>query len=272
MTKNNPLLASVAGLSLIFGLSMQPNNVRAEEPNIIQIMEKNSVAPKVLDSLTDATFTLVNKSGQERIRKTFGATKLAENGIDNMRMTRFMTPPDVKGTVTLLLEHADKDDDIWIYLPALKKVRRLVSSNKKDSFMGTDFTYADVIGYKVGEWNYRLLKEETVDGQACYVIEALPKTEAVKASNGYSKRVGWFRKDNYMTAKMEYWDDSGQMLKTSTFTDIRLVDQKRNKWQAMRFEANNVQTGHRTVIQFDNFRANQHVKDEFFTTHYMEKE
>ena len=270
--KNNPLPVSVVVLALAFGLSMQSQNVWAAESDLIQIMEKNFVVSKVPDSVAEATFTLINKTGQERVRKTFGTTKLEENGIDNMRMTRFLSPPDVKGTVSLLIEHADKDDDIWIYLPALKKVRRLVSNNKKDSFVGTDFSYADVIGYKVGEWNYKLLKDELVEGQPCYVIEALPKSDAVKASNGYSKRIGWLRKDNLMAVKMDYWDESGQMLKTSTYTDIQLVDQKRGKWQAMRLEANNVQTGHRTVIKFESFKANQQVKDEFFTTRYMEKE
>lgn len=270
--KHNTLPASILVLALAFGLSMQPQNAWAAKPDLIQIMEKNFVVSKVMDSVADATFTLINKTGQERVRKTFGTTKLAENGIDNMRMTRFMSPPDVKGTVSLLIEHADKDDDIWIYLPALKKVRRLVSNNKKDSFMGTDFTYADVIGYKVGEWSYKLLKEEMVEGQPCYVIEALPKSDAVKTSNGYSKRVSWLRKDNLMAVKVDYWDEAGQLLKTSNFTDIQLVDQKRGKWQAMRLETSNVQTGHRTVIKFDNFKANQQVKDEFFTTRYMEKE
>ena len=266
------LLAAVAASSVVFGLAMQPQTSWAASPDLTQIMEKNFVVSKVPDSVADATFTLINKAGQERVRKTFGTTKLQENGTDNMRMTRFLSPPDVKGTVSLLIEHADKYDDIWIYLPALKKVRRLVSNNKKDSFVGTDFSYADVIGYKVPEWNYKLLKEEMVEGQPCYVIEALPKTDAVKSSNGYSKRIAWLRKDNMMAVKMDYWDEAGQLLKTSTFNDIQLVDQKRGKWQAMRLEANNVQTGHRTVIQFDNFKANQQVKDEFFTTRYMEKE
>jgi uncharacterized protein len=270
--KHNPLPASVAVVALVFGITMQPQNGWAAEPDLIQMMQKNSVVSKVPDSVADATFTLINKTGQERVRKTFGTTKLQQNGIDNMRMTRFLSPPDVKGTVSLLIEHADKDDDIWIYLPALKKVRRLVANNKKDSFMGTDFTYADVIGYKVGEWNYKLLKEENVGGQPCYVIEALPKSDAVRTNNGYSKRVSWLRKDNLMAVKTNYWDEAGQMLKTLTFSDIQLVDQKHGKWQAMRLEASNVQTGHRTVIKFDNFKANQMVKDEFFTTRYMEKE
>lgn len=161
---------------------------------------------------------------------------------------------------------------IWVYLPGLKKVRRLISSNKKDSFIGTDFSYADVIGYKTGEWNYTLLKEEVRDEQPCYVVEATPKTEAVKSNTGYSKRISWIRKDNNMTVKAEFWDETGQMLKTSTFNDIQLVDPKRDKWQAMRLEASNVQTGHRTVILFENFKVNQQVKDAFFTTNYMEKE
>jgi uncharacterized protein len=270
--KQNRLFISIVVLALALGLTVQPHYVWAADPDLIQIMQKNSVVSKVPDSVADATFTLINKAGQQRVRKTFGATKLQENGIDNMRMTRFLSPPDVKGTVSLLIEHSDKDDDIWIYLPALKKVRRLVANNKRDSFMGTDFTYADVIGYKVNEWNYRLLKEEKVEGQRCYVIEALPKSDAVRSSNGYSKRVSWLRTDNLMAVRVDFWDESGQMLKTSTYTNIQLVDLKRGKWQAMRLEANNVQTGHRTVIQFDNFKANQQVKDEFFTTRYMEKE
>ena len=270
--KHKPLSIPIVVLVLVFGLSMQPQNGWAAEPDLIQIMQKNFVVSKVYDSVADATFTLINKTGQKRVRETFGTTKLEENGIDNMRMTRFLSPSDVKGTVSLLIEHSDKDDDIWIYLPALKKVRRLVSNNKKDSFVGTDFSYADVIGYKVGEWSYKLLKEELVEGQPCYVIEALPKSDAVKTSNGYSKRIGWLRKDNFMAVKMDYWDEAGQLLKTSTYTDIQLVDQKRGKWQAMRLEVSNVQTGHRTVIKFDNFKANQRVKDEFFTTRYMSKE
>ncbi|MCE9549574.1 MAG: outer membrane lipoprotein-sorting protein [Betaproteobacteria bacterium] len=270
--KQNSMPISIVILVLVFGLSMQSKNSWAAEIDLTQIMQKNFVVSKVYDSMADATFTLINKSGQERVRKTFGTTKLEENSIDNMRMTRFLSPPDVKGTVSLLIEHADKDDDIWIYLPALKKVRRLVSNNKKDSFVGTDFSYADVIGYKVGEWNYKLLKEELVEGQPCYVIEAIPKSETVKTNNGYSKRVGWLRKDNLMAVKMDFWDEAGQLLKTSTYTDIQLVDKTRGKWQAMRLEATNVQTGHRTVIKFDNFKANQQVKDEFFTTRYMEKE
>ncbi len=87
----------------------------------VEIMDKNFVVGKYADSTSETTMTLTNKSGQQRVRKTFGTSKLDANGIDNKRMTRFLEPTDVKGTVSLLVEHSDKDDDIWIYLPSVKK-------------------------------------------------------------------------------------------------------------------------------------------------------
>jgi outer membrane lipoprotein-sorting protein len=189
-----------------------------------------------------------------------------------MRMVRFLSPPDVKGTVTLLVEHSDKEDDIWVFLPALKKVRRLVASNKKDSFVGTDFSYGDVIGYKVSEWEQRLLPEEAVDGKPCYVIESTPKDETVKTNSGYSKRKSWIRKDNFVTVQGELWDPSGRPVKTFAASDLKEVDPSHGKWQPMRLEMANTQTGHKTVIRFENFKAGQGIKDEFFTTRYMEKE
>ena len=244
----------------------------AAEVNVAEVVQKSLAVNKVLDSTSDATFTLVNKTGQERVRKTFGVSKLQANGEDNMRMTRFMAPADVKGTVSLLIEHSAADDDIWIYLPALKKVRRLVSSNKKDSFVGTDFSYGDVIGHKVAEWNYKLLREENADDAPCYVIEATPKSNEVRDNSGYAKRVLWIRKDNFFAIKGDLWDEAGEPVKTFHMTELQEVDPARHKWQAMRLESKNLQSGHQTVIKFENFKVNQKVRDEYFTTRYMEKE
>ena len=268
--KLKPTTAVAALLALGLGVSLLPSDSYAAEPTALEIAEKNFVVSKVIDSVSDATFTLTNKNGQERIRKTYGTSKLQENGIDNMRMTRFLSPSDVKGTVSLLIENSAKDDDIWIYLPALKKVRRLVSSNKKDSFVGTDFSYGDVIGHKPSEWNHRIVKEESCDGKPCWVTESLPKTDDVKNNSGYAKRLAWILKENFVAVRAELFDESGQAKIVSKFADIQLVDKERNKWQAMRLEAENKQTGHKTVIQFQNFKANQNVKDDFFTTRYME--
>lgn len=238
----------------------------------IEIMDKNFMVGKYADSTSDTTMTLTNKSGQQRVRKTFGTSKLDTNGIDNKRMTRFLEPTDVKGTVSLLVEHSDKDDDIWIYLPSVKKVRRLISSNKKDSFVGTDFSYGDVIGHKVKEWNHTIVKEEDVDGKPCYVIESTPKDATVKTNTGYSKRIGWIQKDNFVTVKAVAYDEAGELLKEAKYSHWKEVDTVKHKWQAGILEAKNLQTGHSTVITIDQFKVNNGVKDDFFTTRYMEQQ
>jgi len=238
----------------------------------VEIMDKNFVVGKYADSTSDTTMTLTNKSGQQRVRKTFGTSKIDANGIDNKRMTRFLESTDVKGTVSLLIEHSDKDDDIWIYLPSVKKVRRLISSNKKDSFVGTDFSYGDVIGHKVKEWNHTLVKEEDIDGKPCYVIESTPKDATVKTNTGYSKRVGWIQKDNFVTVKAIAYDEAGELLKEAKYSHWKEVDTVKHKWQAGILEAKNLQTGHSTVITIDQFKVNNGVKDDFFTTRYMEQQ
>ena len=238
----------------------------------IEIMDKNFMVGKYADSTSETTMTLTNKSGQQRVRKTFGTSKLDNNGIDNKRMTRFLEPTDVKGTVSLLVEHSDKDDDIWIYLPSVKKVRRLISSNKKDSFVGTDFSYGDVIGHKVKEWSHTIVKEEDVDGKPCYVIESIPKDATIKTNTGYSKRIGWIQKDNLVTVKAISYDEAGELLKEAKYSHWKEVDTVKHKWQAGILEAKNLQTGHSTVITIDQFKVNNGVKDDLFTTRYMEQQ
>jgi uncharacterized protein len=187
-----------------------------------------------------------------------------------MRITTFMSPSDVKGTKTLLIEHTGKDDDIWIYLPALKKVRRLVSNNKKDSFVGTDFSYGDVIGHRPGDWNHKILKSESVDGRDCFVLESTPKTLEVADNSGYSKRVFWIDKENFVPLKGEVYDSGNQLLKKFTAKRIEKVDAKNDKWQPMYLEAENVQSNHRTKLEFKNFKANVGISDDKFTTRYLE--
>jgi outer membrane lipoprotein-sorting protein len=213
----------------------------------------------------------MNASGQERVRETTGETKLIPGTSDNRRIVTFLSPSDVKGTKTLLIEHTGKDDDIWIYLPALKKVRRLVASNKKDSFVGTDFSYGDVIGHRPEDWNHTLLKEDQIEGRPCYQIESLPKTPEVAENSGYSKRTGCIDKESFVAVKGEFYDLNGQLLKRTTARKLEKVDSKTGKWQPMILEAENVQSGHRTILEFKNFKANVGVGDEKFTARYLER-
>lgn len=264
--------AAAAVLAIIAGLALTASTAGARELSAVEIMKANFSVQKVADSESDATFRLVTQTGEERIRKTHGVAKLIKGTTDNMQLVRFVAPPDIKGTTTLSIEHSDKDDDIWIYLPALKKTRRLVSSNKKDSFVGTDFSYGDVIGHRVEDWNHKLLRSETVDGADCYVLESTPARPSVGEDSGYSKRVGWIRKDDFVAIKGEMYGEDGTLLKQFFAGDIKETDAANKKFQAMRIESRNVQTGHKTVITFENFRAKVGIKDEMFTARYLEKD
>ena len=263
----NPLIPLVVVGAMLF---TAPVSSTAESPE--GIMRKNFVVSRVIDSDSEATFTLANSSGQERVRKTRAVTKLIEGTTDNRRMVRFLSPPDVKGTVSLMIEQSGKDDDLWIYLPALKKVRRLVASNKKDAFVGTDFSYGDVIGHRVEDWNHQLTKEEKVEGKDCYLIESTPKNEEITSSSGYSKRLTWIDRANFVALKGEFYDPNGQLLKTAQASQVEEVDAKNGKWQPMRMVMKNVQTGHSTTITLEHFKTNVGVQDDYFTTRYMEKE
>ena len=264
-------LATASMLMLAVGaVGASPTIARAEALTPSAIMEKSLSATKVRDSIADATFTLINKDGEERVRRTNGYTKLQDNGSDNMRTVRFLSPSDIKGTATLLVEHATGDDDMWIYLPALKKVRRLVASNKKDSFVGTEFSYGDVIGHRTSDWTHRILREEAVAGAPTYVIESLPKNDEVKNNTGYSKRVSWVRKDNFIAVRTDFWDIGGQPLKTVTAGEIKAVGTN-SKWQPMVSEAVNLQNGRKTVIRFEEFKADQNLSDNYFNPRSLER-
>jgi hypothetical protein len=243
---------------------------RAETP--IDIMRASHQVSRVRDSLNRSTFLLASSGGHARERKTAGWSKLQPNGRDNARLTRFLAPPDVKGTAILLIEHEDGDDEIWIWLPALRKVRRLVSSNKKDNFLGTDLSYGDVIGHRVESWEHRLTGEEEVDGAPCFVIESTPRSDRVKGDSGYARRMSWVRKDNFVAVRGEFWDEAGRPLKTTRARELRQIDVAANRWQAMLIEARNVQTGHSTTIRIDDLKVNQGIPDDRFTTRALERE
>src|SRR5262249_40309275 len=134
-------LSAIALLAVGAGAgALLPGVVRgqAPAPDPVAIMSRNFMVNRVPDSEQQTTITLINRGGQQRVRRLVGWTKLQANGVDNRRLVRYEAPADIAGTATLLVEHSDRDDDIWIYLPAVRKVRRLVASNKKESFGGTD--------------------------------------------------------------------------------------------------------------------------------------
>jgi hypothetical protein len=244
----------------------------AAELSAREIMEKNFFSSKIGSLKTDATMVLVNEHGQTRERRIATLQKLQKNGIDSKLVMKFNAPADIKGIGFLQVEQSEADDDQWIYLPALKKTRRLVANNKKDSFMGSDFSYGDFSRPKVDWYQHRVLRSEAIDGHDCFVVESLPRDETIKNDHGYSKKVNWVRKDNFLEAKVEYYDLRGDLLKTQTITGHKLVEPDTHRWFAMHRDVINHQTQHKTVLDFERAEAGVAAPDELFTTRTIERE
>jgi hypothetical protein len=241
------------------------------QPSGRDIMEKNFFATKVTSLRVETTMVLINDRGQQRERASSGVIKLQPNGIDSKLVVKFSTPPDIKGTGVLQIEHSEGDDDLWIYLPALRKSRRLVANNKKDSFVGSDFSYGDITLPKVDHYRHTLLRAEKVDDHDCYVVESVPATDAVKTNHGYSRKVAWVRTDNFVESKVEYYDLAGRLQKTQRTGRHQLVEPDKGRWFVMHREMTNHQSGHRTTITATKAEA-MTIPDDSFTTRSLERE
>jgi outer membrane lipoprotein-sorting protein len=236
-----------------------------------EVMKRNYRVSKVKDYHALAEFKIISASGHERVRETETFSKLKAKSFDAMRLVIFNRPADVKGAKTLMIENSNGEDDIWIYLPALKKSRRLISSNKKDSFSGTDFSYGDIIGHRPEDWKHKLVRSETVDGKKCHVVESTPANEQVMESSGYSKRISWIDMQSFVALKAEAYDPAGKLLKKYKSENVKKVDLKLGKFQPMLVTVENVQTGNKTRLEFKEYRANTGVEDSKFTSRSLER-
>ena len=162
------------------------------------------------------TMTLTNRNGQKTTRKMHGYSMEVERDGD-MSITIFDTPADVKGTTSMTHTHRTGDDDQWLYLPAIKRVKRISSSNKSGPFMGSEFAYEDLSSQEVEKYTYKFISEEKSNGQNCYKVERYP----VSTSSGYKRNIVWFNKSNYRVEKVEYYDRKNALLKTLVFSNFK---------------------------------------------------
>ncbi len=226
-----------------------------------EIVDKAYNLPSGDDQTSILTMTLINKSGQTRVRKIQQYTK--DFGDTEKSIMFFMSPADVKNTSFMNWSYdSDKADDQWIYLPALKKVKRISSDSKSDYFMGSDFTYDDLGDRKLDADTHTLLREETVDGVECYVVESVSKDEDYM----YSKTVTWIRKSNFVGLKKEFYDEDGELLKTLSIKDLKEID---GIWVITHSEMENVQQNHKTIMKLSTVKLNTGVPSSKFTERMM---
>jgi ribosomal protein S8E len=235
-----------------------------------EIMEK-VVASRILDgSEAVIKMTMMNAKGEKRELKIAMATKRYDGGKTEKRIYRFLEPADVKGTGVLVYDYANKADDVWLFLPELRKTRRIVSSDRKKKFMGSEFSYGDLNTPALDEYNYKLLKEESYGGEPCWVIEVLPKSKGTAASEGYSKKIYWVSKDKSTVRKGVYYGPNDKPVKEFKASNVQQVGSKK-QYRAMRMEMVNLTNGRRSVFASEKVTYAPGTKDDFFTTRYLER-
>jgi hypothetical protein len=251
------ILFSLGGLIWNFSLDAQPTG-----KEIVQMVHDQ---PDGENSRSVMTMQLVNHRGAIRERTLLSYS--LDVGEDSKSIMFFESPADVKGTgfLSWQYDNPDQDDDRWLYLPAMKKVRRISgASAKKENFMGSDFTYDDMGGRSVDEDQHQLLREEDFDGSACWVVEHTPLNDDAT----YSKRISWIRKDALTTLKVEFYDRMGALLKTLRASEI--VKQG-NYWTTRKLEMTNHQRNHKTLITLDRIEYDLAMDESMFTVPTLER-
>jgi hypothetical protein len=259
---------------LILGVSLACS-VSAAQMSAREVME-------AVDQLADgdtraAQYTMVLIDRRERQRSRELTILSKDYGQDTRTLSTFNSPADIRGTAYLNYDwdDAERDDDSWLYLPAMQRVRRIASSDTSDSFLGSDFTYADINGLEIDWYDYRFVNEsETVDGVECWVIEATPRAamkEKAEQATGYSRLQAWISKDNFVQMRAQAWELRGNRVKYFTASDIRQVD---GIWTVHRQQAVTTRNGrqeHASILQLNDIRYDINIDDDALTTEAMQR-
>ena len=212
----------------------------------------------------DVRMILKNKQGQESVREIRSRT-LEVDGDGDKSMTIFDQPRDVKGTALLSFTHKTGPDDQWLYLPALKRVKRIASDNKSGPFMGSEFAYEDITSQEVDKYTYKFLRDDTLDGLDVFVFERYP----VDKKSGYTRQIIWLDQENHKERKIEYYDRKNVLLKTLTFADYNLYLDK--YYRAHDMYMVNHQKGKSTRLLQTNFNFDVELTDRDFDKNSLKR-
>jgi hypothetical protein len=248
-------------------LCLLPFSVLAETPEekgLAIAQEADSRDSGFVDYTNDVKMILRNKQGQESVREIRSKT-LEVDGDGDKSLTVFDEPRDVKGTALLSFTHKTGPDDQWLYLPALKRVKRIASDNKSGPFMGSEFAYEDITSQEVDKYTYKFLRDDTLDGMDVFVFERYPVDE----KSGYTRQIIWLDKEHYKERKIEYYDRKNALLKTLTFTDYnQYLD---TFWRAHEMYMVNHQTGKSTTLEQNNYQFQTGLTDRDFDKNSLKR-
>lgn len=247
------MIKKILGL-LMMALLIAPNNLCADmTKNEAQLKGLKIVSEAVRrddgfsDSQSDLNMILTNRQGRTSTR-VMRAKTLEVPGDGNKSLTVFDNPRDVKGSAFLSFTHTDRTDDQWLYLPALKRVKRISSDNKSGSFMGSEFSFEDLASEEVEKFTYLYLRDELFNGLNTFVVERYP----LDPKSGYSRQQVWYDKEEYRIQKIVIYDRKDKLLKTLTYNGYNKYLEK--YWHPDEAFVENHQTGKKTKLTWNNYK------------------
>lgn len=263
-------LASLITLPLIATSVLAADAVTEDDPKARAIMQRVDERDQGDNQTSKIQMVLIDKRGNQRVRELQNFTK--DQGEDTYSMLFFLSPADVKDTGFLTFDYdkADQDDDQWLYLPALKKTKRIASSDKSGSFMGSDFSYTDMTDRPIENYRYKILKEAEVKGHPVWVIESTPATEDELEQTGYTRSVLFIRKDIDVVVRSKIWVKKG---KRNKYLEVQELEQIDGIWvptvMTMTTKKGK-QTLHKTVMRTSDVQFNQDLKIDDFSERGLE--
>lgn len=201
--------------------------------------------------------------GQERIREM---TLIRKNyGAGNQRyFIYFFQPADVRDTTFMVYKYPERDDDRWLFVPAINMVKRIAAKDKGSSFVGSDFTYEDISGRDVGDDAHTVVREEILAGRSVYVVKSVPKD----SGSYYSYKLSWIDAGDYLPRREEYYDGNGELYKVFTADEVGLV---KGIPTIMKRSMKNIKSGHGTVVTFSRVDYNTGIEDGLFTERFLKQ-
>jgi hypothetical protein len=260
-------LGGIFTVALVCGVAGVPARADDAAPSGEEVMRRVDARPRGKTQTSHAVWRLFASDGSERVRETRNywrdARGTGNDRLHSQRLIIFEQPPDVKDTAFLTWSASDPavDDDQWIYLPALRKVRRIAVGDRGGSFVGTDFCYDDLADRLVEADDHRLLRSEEHAGERYYVVESTPR----KKPAPYQKRVVYVNASNWTVPRIEYFAPSGEREKTleARWREVQGI------WTWESLEMSNDHSGHRTRVEIDQVAYDRALGEDFFTENAM---
>ncbi len=216
------------------------------------------------DSQATMTMVLTNKSGAQSQRELRLKSLEVEDDGDKS-LTIFDQPRDVKGTAFLSFTHATVPDEQWLYLPALKRVKRISSSNKSGPFMGSEYAFEDLTSFEIEKYDYEFLREDEYEGQKVFVVRNFP----LYKKSGYTKQEAWIDQSEYRVLKIDFYDRKGDLLKTLTNREYKKYLDK--SWRAHQASMVNHQNGKRTDLSWSDYEFKTGLSEKDFSQNSLKR-